>query len=120
MVLAHSLDKEKPIGSQEVAGLEKHLSRVDDALMDRNRYSQGLYWTELTSKQSLSTDHAQKKLTTSPEMVLVQGLWPVPLTCEGPFASWAWMIECPDGMNQEKADAILKHWGVACLYQILR
>lgn len=89
--------------------------------MDRNRYSQGIFWEELTPKQGLSTDYAQKKLTASPELVLVQGLWPVPLTCEGPFASWAWMLEYPDGMDEDKAEAILKNWGgEAHLYQILK
>ncbi|OAX34635.1 hypothetical protein K503DRAFT_868791 [Rhizopogon vinicolor AM-OR11-026] len=121
VVLAHSLDKNKPIGTQEVAGLEKHLSRVDDALMDRNRYPQGIFWMELTAKQGLSSDYAQKKLQTSPDLVLVQGLWPVPLTCEGFFASWAWILECPEGMDEDKAKRILGNWkgGVSMLYQIL-
>ncbi|KAG1733756.1 hypothetical protein EDB19DRAFT_1830870 [Suillus lakei] len=122
VALVHSLDINKSIGSQEVAGIEKHLSRIDNSLLSRVIDPQGVYWVGLAPQQGFSTDFVQKKLQASPDLVLVQGLWPAPLTREGSFATWAWLLDSPAGMTQEKADLILRNWkeGATVMYQILR
>jgi hypothetical protein len=122
VAIVHSLDVNKGIGSQEVAGLEKHISRIDNSLLSRVIDPQGVYWEGLALQQGFSSDYVQKKVITSPDLVLVQGLWPVPLTRDGVFATWAWLLDCPAGMTQEKSQTILGHWkeGTALMYHILK
>ncbi|KAG2127156.1 uncharacterized protein EDB93DRAFT_1341045 [Suillus bovinus] len=71
--------------------------------------------------QNKSIGFQERKMQFSPELVLVQGFWPVPLAREGIFATWAWLLDSPDDMTQQKAIAILRHWkeGEAVMYQIL-